>query len=287
MNDTQNELNQSFEERSTGQDTALPSLTIKINDQLYCLNIRYVADIIPCPSAVTELPDAPAYVRGVINLRGQIVPLAPLRTLLSMPTVEDEQLMLTEMLEVRKQDHLNWVGELERCITCGDPFELATDPHKCAFGKWYYAYKPKSLVLQHHMKKIEDPHTRLHQAALAYTSQQHDCTNCNRSKCLKEILLEVKLEIVPHLLQLLDETTVVQRESQREMVVVLQSDTGESIGLVADEVLAVGRVTPVDSDVAMQSFGQSPFVTGIMTSPSHAGNVLALDDGKLLALIGA
>lgn len=37
---------------------------------------------------VTQMPQMPAYVKGVINLRGKVIPIVNLRTRLSLPEVE-------------------------------------------------------------------------------------------------------------------------------------------------------------------------------------------------------
>ncbi len=71
-------------------------------------------------------------------------------------------------------DHLNWAGEVNTLLTNKDVTSLnvQTDPHKCGFGKWYYGdarARAEALVpaLKPILKKIEQPHTQLHQSAIA------------------------------------------------------------------------------------------------------------------------
>lgn len=76
-----------------------------------------------------------------------------------------------EMLE-RERDHLLWVQKLGQSLqnTNTAELEVEKDPHKCAFGKWYYSSKrteaeasvPDLIPL---LKAIEEPHTRLHRSA--------------------------------------------------------------------------------------------------------------------------
>ncbi|MBD3166810.1 chemotaxis protein CheW [bacterium] len=53
-------------------------LTFKVGDEEYGIEIRYVTEIIGIQS-ITELPDMPQYVKGVINLRGKVIPVLDVR----------------------------------------------------------------------------------------------------------------------------------------------------------------------------------------------------------------
>jgi len=53
-------------------------LTFSIETENYGLEIKYVIDIIGIQS-ITEIPDQPYYVKGVINLRGKIIPTMDIR----------------------------------------------------------------------------------------------------------------------------------------------------------------------------------------------------------------
>ncbi len=55
-------------------------LTFKINAETYCFDVMSVVSI-DQKSHITEIPLAPSHVIGVINLRGQIIPVIDLRSL--------------------------------------------------------------------------------------------------------------------------------------------------------------------------------------------------------------
>jgi len=59
-------------------------LMCKIGREFYGIDIRVVTDIIELQT-ITEVPDMPGYVRGVINLRGQVIPVIDLRLHFGMP----------------------------------------------------------------------------------------------------------------------------------------------------------------------------------------------------------
>jgi len=54
-------------------------LTFAVGDEEYGIEIRHVTEIISAQK-VTQVPDMPEFVKGVINLRGQVIPVMDVRT---------------------------------------------------------------------------------------------------------------------------------------------------------------------------------------------------------------
>lgn len=53
-------------------------LTFSLGKESYGIEIRYVTEIIGI-QPITEIPDLPEYVKGIINLRGKIIPVMDVR----------------------------------------------------------------------------------------------------------------------------------------------------------------------------------------------------------------
>jgi len=68
------------------QTVAAPGkyLTFGLGDEEYAIDISNVQEI-KGYSAITTIPNAPAYVRGVMNLRGTVIPVVDLRARFGMP----------------------------------------------------------------------------------------------------------------------------------------------------------------------------------------------------------
>ena len=58
-------------------------LTFLLGDEEYALNLEVVLELIK-PRAYTDIPDVPDYVRGILSLRGEVVPVIDLRTRLQL-----------------------------------------------------------------------------------------------------------------------------------------------------------------------------------------------------------
>lgn len=71
------DLHENFLEE--GEDTQKDRyLTFLIGNECYGIEIRYVTEIIGM-QVITELPELPDYVKGIINLRGKIIPVIDIR----------------------------------------------------------------------------------------------------------------------------------------------------------------------------------------------------------------
>lgn len=81
---------------------SLPSdqyLTFRLGEEEYGVPILAVHEI-KGESAITPIPNAPAYLSGVMNLRGTIVPVVDLRVKFGLPEVEDRRLTVIVLVAV-------------------------------------------------------------------------------------------------------------------------------------------------------------------------------------------
>ncbi|MBL3593495.1 MAG: chemotaxis protein CheW [Synergistaceae bacterium] len=50
-------------------------LVFDLNEEFYGLDVNLVREIVRVPGRITRVPKAPGYIRGVINLRGTVIPV--------------------------------------------------------------------------------------------------------------------------------------------------------------------------------------------------------------------
>jgi purine-binding chemotaxis protein CheW len=70
-----------------GQEEALQYLTFTLGDEVFAMDIRSVREIIQHGS-MTVVPLMPAFVRGIINLRGAVVPVIDLQSRFGRPAAQ-------------------------------------------------------------------------------------------------------------------------------------------------------------------------------------------------------
>ena len=78
-------------------------LTFQLGEELYGVDILRVQEI-KGYTTVTRIPNTPPHIKGVLNLRGTIVPIVELRTKFAMPTID--YTMFTVIVVVVVQDRI-------------------------------------------------------------------------------------------------------------------------------------------------------------------------------------
>jgi purine-binding chemotaxis protein CheW len=77
-------------------------LTFQLGEELYGVDILRVQEI-KGYTAVTKIPNTPAHIKGVLNLRGTIVPIVELRTKFGMPTIDYTMFTVIVVVVVREK----------------------------------------------------------------------------------------------------------------------------------------------------------------------------------------
>ncbi len=248
----------------------------KINDVMYAVNGSMINSIFVLEQPVTCVPMTESHVRGIINVRGEIVPIVDMRVLFELPTAEQNNRDFAEMIEKRKQDHLNWVDALRTSAENGTPFTLAISPHECAFGKWYDTFETNDQSVIHYLKQVDEPHTKLHACAEEVANCAQKCDDCDREECVRVVLKNAFEVYVPNLLKLIDQVRDAHSASSKQMVIVLQEEAVQ-MGILVDSVVEVAEINEVFSLKEMPSSHRSPFVYGVGTVEHFEKEILMLD----------
>ena len=266
------------------KETKYPYVLFHINGSLYCLKSQYLSKIRPMPD-YEKIPKAPASIMGMFRQDDRIVTLMDLRTELGYRSMSSECMEFEEMIDARKQDHLNWLSELERCIQKDEPFLLAKDPHQCAFGRWYYNFHTDNQAVAFHLRKIEEPHRKLHEAAIEVETCAKNHDQCHRETCLKTILKNIKEETAPVILKLMDETKDYFRTSiYKEMVLVLDRI---NCGIAVDEIAGIENLDELGWDGQDYMRGQCPYIRNVLQSAKYKGLIFELDVDYIAGQMGA
>lgn len=264
--------------RDNDRDAAVdrPWVTVRSGSGFYALSMRDVLEMASMPP-VTAVPHTPSHVRGVINLRGRVLPLVDLRVRLGLASLAESTDQLIQLLAARHEDHQRWVDELLRCVRERRRFTLATDPHACAFGTWYDGFKTDHLLLQTVIRRFEEPHRRLHEAggAVAAMLASGSFNGC------EALAREVASKLLPPMSRLFGEAQAVLREGRREIAVVIEG-AGQTFAIAVDAVESVERLASVDAPEALVACHSACF--GPMARRRDGRLVLTLEvDGLLSA----
>lgn len=76
------------EEQTVDNENNAQFLIFNSDGLLFGVNVEYVVEIIT-NHAITHLPMMPSYIRGILNLRGQIIPVIDIRLRLGKPCLDE------------------------------------------------------------------------------------------------------------------------------------------------------------------------------------------------------
>jgi purine-binding chemotaxis protein CheW len=86
-------------------------LTFELDKETFALDVAKVREILDSPT-VTKVPQTPEYMRGVINLRGSVVPVIDLRLKFNMAETEQTVNTCIIVVEIELQGELIILGAL-------------------------------------------------------------------------------------------------------------------------------------------------------------------------------
>ncbi len=90
-------------EKNTETSSGGKYLTFMLAEETYGIPILKVKEIIGMMK-ITEMPQMPAFMKGVINLRDHIIPIVDLRQKFSMPAVAHTERTCIIVIEVTRDD---------------------------------------------------------------------------------------------------------------------------------------------------------------------------------------
>lgn len=85
-----------------GQGDTTQYIVIKMGEEQFGIDIKYVDNIVRMQS-MTRVPKVPEYLKGVINLRGEIIPVMSLRLKMGLPV--DEITKTTRIIILKMEQH--------------------------------------------------------------------------------------------------------------------------------------------------------------------------------------
>ena len=95
-------------------------IVIKIGDEQYGININNIDNILRMQH-ITRVPKVASYIKGVINLRGEVIPVISLRTRMGLPDGEETKDTRIIILKVEQQEVMGViVDEVKEVVTLSE-----------------------------------------------------------------------------------------------------------------------------------------------------------------------
>lgn len=98
-------------------DETIQFIVIKLGDEQYGIDIKYIDNIVRMQH-ITRVPKVASYLKGVINLRGEVVPVMSIRLKMGLPEDEITKSSRIIILKMEQQGTIGViVDEVKEVVT--------------------------------------------------------------------------------------------------------------------------------------------------------------------------
>lgn len=222
-----------------------PWVIFRLQKQRFAFNSKYVESINLIEQEIVPIPNSKNWVKGLMKYRDNVIKVIDLREKLGIISAMDEKNQFEEMMNQRKEDHIKWVDILEDSIKQKKKFPLTTDPHKCAFGRWYDSYQSDNYRVNHELSKINDPHVKLHETAIIAENLANQYQGQELELKQEELMRNLRNTHMSSVLKLIDNAKNVMLENFKGMIINLEVND-QLIGLIIDDIIAVSQLSNID-----------------------------------------
>jgi len=102
-------------------------LSFKLGKELFAVSVRKVLEVLE-KQPFTEVPETPDFIRGVINFRGEIVPVADTRVKFKLPPLGEKEKFVIIIMELQFNEETILIGTTADAVR--DVIEIADEEIK-------------------------------------------------------------------------------------------------------------------------------------------------------------
>lgn len=102
-------------------------LLFKIDDTIYGIEIKYINEIISIEQ-ITIVPKVPDYIKGIINLRGKVVPIISVRRRFGKEEIPYDERTCIIVLEFEGNNHVGIIVDRVCEVTNVSPKDICNTP---------------------------------------------------------------------------------------------------------------------------------------------------------------
>ncbi len=245
-------------------------VVVEINKNMYGISTAATVELMDSSTTqITRVSHAPGYVQGVINHRGSIIPAIDTRSLLGFKSHQEGVQELESLLAQHEEDHAQWLQALKVSVDTGEPFAKATDPNKCAFGKWYNNIRENEAFIESMtmgssaaraiFEQFDAPHKAIHSVAKRVLDL---AVSGNREEA-KQLINDTWEKDLVAMRSLFDQLISTLRQIHTSMMIITEYGS-QKIGLIVDQVHSVFDCHEDSVETLPDSTDNSEFLKGLV-----------------------
>ncbi len=249
-------------------------VTFLIGQEEYAFTILSVQEILRVNN-ITEVPEAPGFVLGVLSLRNELLPIIDIRKLFSMPSLVENKLQEIEGLE---NNYKNWLSSFK--FSLGSDTSAFRSLETVEILHWIEYFRTSSEVIGKILQKIRFIHQDLN-----YHSQSlFKLKNSNTKTETNEYFEKNIQSSFDQLNSMLSECKECMHHEIKEDQRILVADINKhAIGIMVDRMQQVIRVPEslIDPPPRIIHGNKEDNLQGIVKLDGGKRLILLLDEKKL------
>lgn len=218
----------------------LPWLIFKVRKNNYAINTNKVISIMKMVDEFIEVPDNQSYIRGIINLRGDIIPLIDLKVLLKEKSNHDREAEFENTINKKILEIRQWVDTFVEKIDENKSFHEAGNSDESEFVKWLIESREKEKNLEYHLNKILNSVYTLFGYSKKYNDDIQDGKKLSRID-KKRLLFNMRDDCAEDIFSMMKESIALYHNIMQEMIIELEYE-GMKAGIIVDKVDAIDNI---------------------------------------------
>lgn len=211
----------------------------RLEDKYFSIHSLFV-EAMEVIESVRKVPQSPVHLRGIIELRGKVIPILDLRNILGMKPLTLSIKTIHDQLIQYKVEHEKIENQL--LVENLDSIEKI---NSCSLNDFIKNFKSDNIFFQEAIAELRFPHSKLHLVIENYFIEKK-AGNKFKSDTLFQ---QLKTKEFPRFKNKLDETINIINSKKNEIYIVLGYD-GRLLGLTVDSIYAVDEVLDIDKQKA-------------------------------------
>ncbi len=251
-------------------------ISLKISNEEYGFFISQVREIRRFTD-VTEVPNAPSYVKGLITVRNNLLPILDMRSMLGKKAWVEE---LSELFKSKIERCALWEENLEHCLEAGSHVFNLVSSEECEFGKWLNSPDELPGIINDALKDLRSLHDELHKTGRTTLNLINVSLNEARRyyKAHVEKIKHALGSSLKNIISLIEDSL---REEQRILVI---ETGGITAGLLVDTVNEVIRIPrKIIEKVSMVGTSTSKDLRGVAKLDNGQRLIMILDESSLIS----
>ncbi len=255
-------------EESTGKKLEEEQIVVfKVANDEYGFSINAVREILRVKK-LTKVPNTPPYVKGILTLRGKILPIFDFREMIGIASQEEEFLSAINIVE---KNHKKWLKELERALYDYEHINNTHLDNICDIRPLKENRDNLELSTKENIEEFIELHEKIHLNTskllelagrdMGEAQYYYETEINNREKLLEQKLKEISSEIIQ-----------ATNNEKKILVIELNSTT---VGLLVDK---VSEVINIPKELIDFSINESQ-------SEMELKGIVKIDDGRRLIFL--